>query len=98
MQEVRDLATSIKDAVTSLKSVSEGAKAALAYEVIRASVNADKVNSFIQELKDANKEVEELLGSVGSNFPPADHKVSEVKATASKSIVDLNGVSLNKES
>lgn len=91
MQEVRDLATGMKEAVESLRKINADAKASLQTEIARGNVNAEKVLSLANSLKDANKEVESFLGATNSNFEP------EVKTEIVKLRADLNGVTLNPE-
>lgn len=94
MQEVRDLATGMKEAVASLKRISIDARASLDVEIGRAKVNADKVKSLAQGLKEANLEVESFLGESKSNFTPSEGSDTQ-QQTGLKT--DVNGVTLNPE-
>lgn len=93
MREVKELASTIKDAVAGLRKTNESVKSAFNAEVQRASVNADKLRSFTQELKDANAELEASLGDTGSNFPSSE----ELNTQAPPAVADRNGVTLNTE-
>lgn len=93
MREVKELASTIKDAVAGLRKTNEYVKSAFNAEVQRATVNADKLRSFTQELKDANAELEASLGDTGSNFPTSE----ESSTPAQPSVTDRNGVTLNTE-
>ena len=101
MREVRDLAAGMKEAIASLRKASADAKAALSEEMSRATGNADKVRTFIKELKEANQEVEAFLGEAGSNFPPSEDSVIQQphmrKMEHTVRRADINGVMLNQE-
>ena len=100
MREVRDLAAGMKEAIVSLRQASADAKAALFEEMSRANANADKVRSFIKELKEANQEVESFLGEAGTNFPPSETPEtvhSHRKMEHARPRADMNGVVLNTE-
>lgn len=90
MQEVRDLASGMKEAVEALRKASADAKASLQAEILRANTNAEKVRSLTSGLKDANKEVEAFLGVTNSNFEPEAAPKPAPRA-------DINGVTLNLE-
>ena len=102
MREVRDLAAGMKDAIASIRKSAADAKGSLAVEISRAQVNASKVSSFADELKEANLEVEEFLGETGSNFPSSEASITPAPAGRkmmehTQSRTDLNGVTLNPE-
>lgn len=68
------------------------AKNELVEETKRAIDNASKVRSFTKDLKDANGEVEALLGDTGSNFPPEDGNTPPPDGLKH----DINGVRLTE--
>lgn len=92
MREVHNLASSLKASVEALKKATLGAQEGLLVEVERGNVNAQKVRSLTKELKDANLEVEALLGESNSNFTLSEGSATHMPRT------DANGVTLNTES
>jgi hypothetical protein len=109
MQEVRDLTTSMKEALDFIRKSSTEARATFASEVERAKSNVSKIHSMAQQLKDANTEIEAVLGTTGTNFPPPEEEVKPQTLFAVDSPVqyprnvnapakaDLNGVTINPE-
>jgi hypothetical protein len=95
MQEVRDLATVLNEAIAFVKKAHSDAKTGLMAEVQRAQANVDKVKSLVQGLKDANVEVEAFLSGAGTNFPPTEALATNVEPHKPKT--DINGVTLNPE-
>lgn len=95
MQEVRDLASTMRELFESVRKVSADAAAEFQAEVSRAHDNASKLQALTKELKSANLEVEGLLGSAGSNFPP-DEVAKPVKFAETEATTDVNGVTLNR--
>lgn len=93
MREVKNLASGMREAIANIKKLSTDAKSGLDAEVSRALVNADKVRTFTNELRDANLEVEQFLGDTGSNFPPSDGNTPPHDGPKP----DLNGVMVNSE-
>lgn len=96
MREVKELASTIKDAVAGLRKTNESVKSAFHAEVARAVGNADKVRAFTAELKDANIELEASLGETGSNFPTSEDSGSQEGANTLK-VTNANGVTINPE-
>lgn len=68
MREIKGLAQTMREAVASLKAKAASSAAEFQAEVAHSNVNFDKIGSVTQELKDANKEIEQMLGESGSNF------------------------------
>lgn len=93
MREVRDLATGMREILTSLRKDNADAKSELELEVTRAKGNAEKVKSFTKDLKEANLEVEAMLGETGSNFPTSE---SSTLRQSGHVTTDLNGVTRNQ--
>ena len=99
MQEVRDLATSMKEAMDFIRKFSTDSRTAFAAEVDRAKANVSKIQSMTQQLKDANSEVEAFLGTAGTNFPPAEPTYQKYEGFAELTLqkTDINGVTINPE-
>jgi hypothetical protein len=81
MQEVKNLAQAMREAVASIKDEAKKAVDEFQAEVVNSKVNMQKVKAFTDDLKKANKEVEAIIGG-GSNFGAP---------------VDKNGVTVNKD-
>lgn len=101
MREVHDLASGMREAIASIRKNAVDAKNGLASEIVRANVNADKVKSLTDDLKEANKEVESFLGESGSNFPPSGDSNTQQQDGLNKGVqtgvkpeTDINGVTL----
>jgi len=92
MKEVRDLATGLKESIAAIKKASLDARSGLDAEIARSQINAEKVKSFTNDLKEANQEVESFLGESNSNFPSSEDSNTQQHASA-----DKNGVTLNTE-
>lgn len=87
MKEIKDI-TSALQALTTLKQAASSTTAAFSKEAANAQVNISKVTALTQELKDANKALENVLGASGSNFAP--------EGNSTLSAPDANGVRVNK--
>lgn len=94
MREVKELAAGMRELMASLRKDNADAKQHFMSEVERAKVNAGKLKSVAEELSVANREVEEVLGETGSNFPPSSGG-SDTQPPALKA--DINGVTKNTE-
>lgn len=90
MREVRNVASTMREAIAALKQRAGLAVANFESEVNNAHSNLDNVDSVTHELKEANKEVESMLGESGSNFTP-------VGPDGTSRPVDENGVWVNPE-
>lgn len=97
MKEVHDLAAGMRQAIAGIKQAAVDAKSNLASEISHAQANADKVNSLTADLRAANKEVDDFLGEVGSNFPPSgvDSSIPPSTGNSVTGKADINGVILN---
>lgn len=93
MREVRDLAAGMRELIAGLRKDNAAAKSELHAEVARAKSNSQKVRSFARDLKEANLEVESMLGETGSNFPPLEE--SDTQAPNGQA-TDVNGVTKHK--
>ena len=88
MRAVKSMAQTLRDAITGLKQATLDAQNEFQTEVSNGMVNVSKVKSMTQDLRDANKEVEQMLGQSGSNFTPDGSGIT--------SKPDSNGVIVNK--
>lgn len=70
MREIQNLAQVMRDTISDLKKQATDAASGFQTEVGHTKDNIAKVQSLTQELQDANKEVEQVLGQSGSNFTP----------------------------
>lgn len=95
MKEVRDMAAGMREAIASIRKNYADGKSGLALEIDRAQMNAAKVRSFTQDLRNANLEVEGFLGETNSNFPSSEESDTQQQDSTEKP--DRNGVTLNKE-
>ncbi|HET9285698.1 MAG TPA: hypothetical protein VFR24_27415 [Candidatus Angelobacter sp.] len=68
MREIKDLGSTLRDAVGKLRQDTANAKQRFSSELAHTQANLVKVNALSQEMADANKEVEALLADTGSNF------------------------------
>lgn len=94
MREIKDLASGMKQTIANLKQMTVNAHGALNAEIKHAQTNAQKVQAFTQELKDANLEVDGFLGETGSNFPSSEDLDTQA-APSTLTKADINGVSKN---
>jgi hypothetical protein len=93
MREVKDLAGTIRGTVAQLRTTTAQAKNRFAAEVAHTQASVAKVNSFSDEMAEANKEVDALLADAGSNFEPAQ---AELPGVTTQPKADSNGVTSNK--
>jgi hypothetical protein len=91
MKEISTIAQVMRDSLVTLKAKAKAATDAFQAEVGNSNANIDKVTSMTQELKTANKELEQMLGQSGSNFTPAGLEPT------SNTPVDINGVWINPD-
>jgi hypothetical protein len=89
MREVKQLTGNLRDMMANIKKSALQAQSEFQSEGQRALDNAEKVHAVATELKDANKELEQLLGETGSNFSP-----TEGSSHTSEHLI--NGVTLHK--
>ena len=87
MREMKAITSSLKSLLAGLKQQADAAAQGAADEGKRALSNIDKVNSFTRDLKQSNVEIEQVLGDIGSNFPPSEEDLPKT---------DANGVTLNR--
>ena len=85
MREVKGLANTMRGLIAELKQGHAAAMGRFNQEAAISKVNLEKVNAVTEELAEANREVEAMLGDTGSNFPEQE-----------KSQFDQNGVKVNK--
>lgn len=90
MREISNIALVMRENIASLKAKAQAATDAFQAEVSNSLASIDKVHSMTQELKAANKEVEQMLGQSGSNFTPAG-------SGSTLGPPDINGVQVNKD-
>ena len=93
MQEVKDLASVLKDTVAGLKQAMADAGNSLTAEIKIGHDNISKVKALTAGLRDANKEVEAILGATRSNYPEPEPPTEQAKPLGFGPS-DLNGVSL----
>lgn len=102
MREMMDVASVMKDTIAKLRARTLESKLKFQKEVLMSSINLDKLDAFTTDLSTANKDVEAMLGSTGSNFPTSGGKESPKVPTPSvdtgvvDGAVDGNGVRVIK--
>lgn len=110
MREVRSVAEVMRDKIARLKAQTTTALGAFNDEVQRADENLKKVDALTSELKDANRDVEQMLRESGSNFPTSDlpaqspvevpqpqlQQASLLSNQLAYGLPDKNGVILNR--
>lgn len=89
MREISSLAQTMREAIASLKASAAAATQDFKSEVSNSNTNISKIKSLTKDLKDANKDVEQMLGESGSNFTPVGSESTLGKP-------DINGVQVNK--
>ena len=111
MREVKGLAQDMREKVAALKRDTIKARTEFATEVANSRSNLTKFKAFTTDLREANKEVETMLGETGSNFPTSEDtpvKKPEITSPSSDNTdtqgksedvakPDTNGVILNPE-
>lgn len=99
MREVKNIAQLVRERMAALKVEAKKATDGFHAETQRTVGNIGKINSLTKELKDSNKEVEDVLSGAGSNFPPQDEQSLGLLGSSSsdQASVDRNGVSVNPD-